>query len=233
MSLKFRRIPEMKSVRFLAIPALLLFCSVTTAAPQIRGEYLESRTCDTYTGPCFANGEMNLAGKEAVMAWKVEKGSWNKVPLDGLGVALILTADNTLGFDGTFKMLAKDIKSVLLVDEKATPEQQKALIAFVKDNTKNLNHKILQVKTSPIELKNNHLDGIGVFKAGKLAKIETRALKDDDCVCTNEYIYYKPLGNVKDYSPAFAKTVSFQGEGLDNKWTNHGLRSGFLATFRH
>ena len=37
-----------------------------------------------WTGPCFANAEMGLAGKEAVMAWKVDQGSWNDVKLDGL-----------------------------------------------------------------------------------------------------------------------------------------------------
>jgi hypothetical protein len=48
----------------------------TGAAAEISGEYLEARTCDVYTGPCFANGEVGIAGKEAVMAWKVDEGKW-------------------------------------------------------------------------------------------------------------------------------------------------------------
>ena len=79
-------------------------------AAQITGEYLEARTCNVYTGPCFANAEMSLTGKEALMAWKVDKGTWNDVKLDGLGAALILHAQGTLGYDGVFPMQAGKVK---------------------------------------------------------------------------------------------------------------------------
>ena len=45
--------------------AALLALSSTGMAAQISGEYLESRTCSVYTGPCFANAEMGLAGNFA------------------------------------------------------------------------------------------------------------------------------------------------------------------------
>ena len=50
---------------------LLLAVALLLAAPamaQISGQYLESRTADVYTGPCFANSEVNLTGREAVLA---------------------------------------------------------------------------------------------------------------------------------------------------------------------
>jgi hypothetical protein len=37
-------------------------------APQIKGQYLETRSADVYVGQCFANGEMNTAGQEAIVA---------------------------------------------------------------------------------------------------------------------------------------------------------------------
>lgn len=202
-------------------------------AAQIRGEYLEARTCDVYTGPCFANAEMELGGKEAVMAWKVEEGQWNDVSLAGLGVALVLSAESTLGDDGIFGMEAGHIRSVILVDEDATAEQRDALVGFVRDTNAELAGDIRQVRTVPFELTNNHITGRGVFQAGEVAKIETRALKHGDCVCTNEIVYYQPLASVKDMSPAYSRTISFQGDGLENRWTTHEIRSAFLATFRH
>jgi len=45
------------------------------AAATIVGDYLEARTADVYTGPCFANGEMSLDGEEAMMAWRVRRGA--------------------------------------------------------------------------------------------------------------------------------------------------------------
>ncbi|MGZ0163903.1 MAG: DUF1326 domain-containing protein [Planctomycetales bacterium] len=212
----------------ISIASLSQFAS----ADQITGEYLEARTCNVYTGPCFANAEMSLSGKEALMAWKVDKGTWNDVKLDGLGAALILHAQGTLGYDGVFPMQAGKVKSVLLVDENASEEQHAALIAFVKSSTKDLSKNVVNVKRVPFELKNDHIDNVGVFKAGGLAEIKTRKLKDSDCVCTNETVFYQPLTKIDNASPAYSLKLSWQGEKLGTRFINRGIRSAFLGTFR-
>ena len=71
-----------------------------------------------------------------------------------------------------------------------------------------------------------------VHPAQKIAKIETRKLTRTDCVCTNEMVYYQPLTEVRNSSPAYSKTLSFQGKDFDNRWTTHNIRSSFLATFQ-
>ena len=55
---------------------LIAFTGLSFAAsqPQIKGEYLETRSADVYVGQCFANSEMNLAGDEAIVAWHVTDG---------------------------------------------------------------------------------------------------------------------------------------------------------------
>ena len=63
---------------FLLVGALIALPSCAQAAQpagHVTGEYIESRTADVYTGPCFANSEVNLTGKEAVLAWHVDKGT--------------------------------------------------------------------------------------------------------------------------------------------------------------
>ena len=42
----------------------------------VSGDYVEIRSCDVITGPCFANGEMQLTGGEAVLGWSVREGRW-------------------------------------------------------------------------------------------------------------------------------------------------------------
>ena len=64
---------------------------------SIYGDYIEARTADVYTGPCFANSEAGLIGNLAVFGWKVDKGSWQGVNLDGLSVVAAVRANNTLG----------------------------------------------------------------------------------------------------------------------------------------
>src|SRR3954452_9982482 len=79
----------MKTLKQILPSTLLLLGAAAApclAAPAISGDYLEARTSDVYTGPCFANAEVNLAGKEAVLAWNVRQGAWKGVPVEGLSV---------------------------------------------------------------------------------------------------------------------------------------------------
>ena len=210
----------------------VLAVASTVSAAQISGEYIEARTCDVYTGPCFANAEMDLAGKEAVMAWKVDEGGWNGVTLEGLGVAIVVTSEKTMGASEFFHMHAGKISSIILVDDRATKVQHDALVAFAKHTAKEYTADVKKIVKAPIKLENDHLSGKGTFSAGDVAKIETRSLKKGDCVCSNEAIFYQPLTKVSDISPALSNTLSFTGEGFDRTWTTHGQRNAFLATFR-
>lgn len=203
----------------------------TGAAAEISGEYLEARTCDVYTGPCFANGEVGIAGKEAVMAWKVDEGKWAGEDLSGLGVALVINANDTLGFGGSFYVKPDKIVAVIVVDEQATASQQAALVKFVTDSAPHLTKDVVRVESAAVTLTNDHLSGKGIFSAGKLAKIETRALAKGDCVCSNETVFYPPLNKVENAHPAYTLNMTFEGKGLDQTWSTVNKRSAFMGTF--
>src|ERR1041385_3079311 len=98
------------------VAAMALVFSSALAAQEIRGDYVETRSADVYTGQCFANGEVNLVGNEAILAWHVRSGSWNGVPLDGLSVAAAVRAKATLGDPYADPYPAQ---AVLLVDDQA------------------------------------------------------------------------------------------------------------------
>lgn len=210
----------------------VILCGSLLSAAEIRGQYLESRTCDIYTGPCFANAEMTLAGKEAVLAWKVEEGSWAGTDLAGLSVALVVKADGTLGTDGVFEQTASETSSVILVDEQATAEQEVALVAFVKDAAAEFTTNVQEVERTPIKMENDYAKSRGSLKAGKLAAIETRPLGKGDCVCTNEAVFYEPLTDVQQATPAYSLKQSYRGKALGTTWDYNNTRSAFLATFR-
>jgi hypothetical protein len=221
----------MRTLAFLAGCVLAVTAVSNSFAAEISGEYLEARTCDVYTGPCFANGEVGITGKEAVMAWRIDEGKWAGQDLAGLGVALIIKSNDTLGFGGSFYVKPDKITAVIVVDEKADVEQKAALIRFVKDSAPTLVTDVVKVQEAPISLTNDHLTGKGVFTAGKLSKIETRALGKKDCVCSNESVIYPPLTKVDNAHAAYTLNMTFNGEGLDRTWTSVNKRSAFLATF--
>jgi hypothetical protein len=216
----------------MAILAVGSFSSVPAASYSIRGDYLEARTCDVFTGPCFANGEMGMAGKEAVLGWKVSDGSWNGVPLSGLTVALVLKGDNTLGDDGVFPMATRKIESVIVVDEKASEVQRTALVDLVRDSAPALTSNVRKIQAAPMSLETNDDTAVARLKAGNVAEISTRALGKNDCVCTNETAFYQPLVPVKYPMPAYAVSQSYSGSELNSTWSLNGSRSAYLGMFR-
>jgi len=216
-------------LRFCFLCPIVLLFSVLASAEQIRGDYIETRSADVYTGQCFANGEVNLVGNQAILAWRIRSGTWDGVPLDGLTVAAAIEARATLGDPYANPYPAK---SVLLVDDQATQQQQAALIAFVHQMAGELVRDPQQVISAPMELvvsPEHH--GVASFRAGRFATVQTRSLNDTDHLCGNEETFYPPLTQVSHSMPAVALTDSYRGPGLGVDWETHGKRSAFVGTF--
>ena len=198
---------------------------------SIRGEYLEARTADVYTGPCFANGEVGQTGKLAVMGWHIDKGTFEGVKLDGLSVVGVVRAQKTLG---DWMELTNAAKSVVIVDEKATPEQQVALKAFARRMAGDILNDIVRVEAQPITfaMKDNNVHSrTAEMVAGDLAKIATRPLTDADQICHNEGVWYKPLAKVEHSMAAYTMSNSYGGKDLGETWSYPEKRSSFVATF--
>jgi hypothetical protein len=217
------------------LPALLVLAlsclSTSLFAQQIRGDYIETRSADVYTGQCFANGEVNLVGKEAILAWHVQSGSWDGVPLDGLTIAAAVRAKATLGDPYANPYPAQ---SVLLVDDQATPQQSAALVSFAKQMGGELLKNVHQTISAPMEMIVNHeRHGVALLRAGQFATIQTRSLGEHDHVCGNEVTFYPPLTQVSHSMPAVAVTDAYRGPGLGESWDTHGRRSAFIGTFAH
>ena len=211
----------------LTVSSFLL--STLVAAQQIRGDYIETRSADVYTGQCFANGEVNLAGKEAILAWHIQSGSWDGVALDGLTVAAAVRAQATLGDPYGNPYPAQ---SVLLVDDQANPQQQAALASFARHMGGELLANVDQTVAAPMEMVVNHeRHGVALLRAGRFATVQTRSLGDKDHVCGNESTFYPPLTPVAHSMPAVAVTDAYRGPGLGESWDSHGRRSAFVGTF--
>src|SRR5262245_23111817 len=142
------------------------------AADSVTGTYLESRTCQVYTGPCFANAETALGGREAMMAWNIESGKQDNVDLAGLSVVMVVRGNDTLGYQGVED--PKELKSAILVDSKATSEQQAALVSFVKQHTGRAGREVVRVDAVPITMSLDSVELKGNLKAGELVKLTTR-----------------------------------------------------------
>lgn len=216
---------------------VLSFCCLamlasSASAQQISGEYIETRNADVWTGHCFAMSEINLAGDQAILAWRVSKGEWNGVKLDGLSVVGVTKASGTLGNPFDSSPLAT--KAVLIVDEKATPEQREALKSFAREMGGDLFKEVVRTETAPISLEvyyqGEHPNG-GRLQAGEIANIVARSITAKDRICGHEQTYYPPLTPTQHTMPVAASLDQFNGDGLGVKWTLREKRSAFVGHF--
>ena len=206
--------------------------AATLPAASIYGNYIEARTADVYTGPCFANGEAEQVGREAVFGWKIANGGWHGVDLAGLAVVGAIRTPHTLG------LLSEPVnpaRAVLIVDSRANAEQRLALESFARRMGGDLLRDVVKVDYAPIELtieNGNIHGGAARLTAGSLALIQTRAMNGADHICGNEEVWYPPLTETEHAMPAYALANAFTGDGLGETWSSPLRRSGFVGTFR-
>ena len=196
-------------------------------SPRISGQYMEARTCDIWTGPCFANSEMNLTGKHAVMGWKIDHGSKAGVKLDGLSVVAVISASDTLGLKQTAPS-----KAILIVDSKATPAQRDALVSVARGQGGDLLKDVVSVQSAKVDLEVIQCKegGCARLEAGK-AKIETRCLDHHDKVCGNESAFYPPLSKGVQATAAMAVEHSFTGPAFNETWSDAERRGAYVGKF--
>ncbi len=203
-----------------------LFVSSAVADP-IEGQYLEIRTCQVYTGPCFANGEVGLSGKDAVMAWKIQRGQLDGVDLAGLGVAMVVRSTDTLGHGGLLD--AGELQSMVILDDRATSDQRRALLQFAKQQT-NV-ERVKAVQTASIELGIDVATLSGQLQVGDFVEVKARKARPSDCICSNESAFYPPLAALKGFVPG----VTIEGEvtvrPLGRRWSIPDSRTAYLGTF--
>jgi hypothetical protein len=224
---------------------LALLAAGAAGAAEIRGDYLEARTADVYTGPCFSNAEVLIYGDQAVLAWKVTEGSFHGVDLGGLSVAAAIKGTTTFSEDRP-----GEARSILIVDQKATPAQRDALVALAKSLAGDRLAHVEAVKTSLISLtvESHAVDSAATkaaahaahgmpqapyasFWAPGLAEIATRPLDQNDHFCGNETVAYEPLSRGVDVLPAYTLGHHFRGRGLGTTWDDPNCRSSFVGHF--
>jgi hypothetical protein len=225
--------------------ALVLWGASVAGAAEIRGDYIEARNADVYTGPCFSNAEVLIYGDQAILAWKVTDGSFDGVDLSGLGVAAAIKGTTTFSEDRP-----GEARSVLIVDQKATPRQREALVALAKALAGDRLAHVEAVKTSLISMMiEEHARDDSTssrqaehrmphapyasFWAPGMAEIATRPLDEGDHFCGNEVVAYAPLSKGVDVLPAYTLGHQYRGKELHVTWDDPNCRSSFVGHFSY
>jgi hypothetical protein len=121
----------MRKIVFSVALSGLMIATLAAKPASVTGTYVEARTAEVFAGACVMNGEAATTGREALLAWKIEKGQLNGVPLDGLAVVAALTSDTNLGIR-EIGGESTPARAAIYVDSRANAAQRKALVAMVK-----------------------------------------------------------------------------------------------------
>jgi hypothetical protein len=219
----------MKHAKILAGLALLTISAGTVLAdgenkPTIRGEYVEARTCAVWIGSCFANGEVNLMGKNAIVGWSVTEGSWDGVKLDGLKIVAVLNAEGTLQTKYEGK-----VTSIAFVDKKATDAQATALVAMAKALAPD--HLSDVRKTERKEITSSRQGIEASLTVEKELQLKTKSI----CVCDQAscaaYLFYPAFSKSTQVESAKTVANSYEGEGLGVRWSDPERQGAMVGTF--
>lgn len=192
------------------------------------GVYLEARTAEVFTGGCIMNAEAGTSGRQAVLAWKVDKGTFNGVSLDNLSVVAAVNGDQNLGIReiGGGKAATK---SAVYVDQRATQVQQIALVAMANELSKGLVGTVVQVTPTAIQFADSK-DAITV-SAGE-AVLEVAKKIDHDVSCGGMQ-WFHPLSAMSSSTLGTAEQHRFSGAALGTKWSDPHKKSAFFGSFAY
>lgn len=219
----------MRCVLLLACFVSLLSASVVSAE-TLQGQYLESRNASVWAGECVINSETGLTGNQGTLAWKVDRGSYENVPLDGLAIVAVVFGDRTFGVGNHVTT-----QTILLVDERASAPQQAALIQMAKALAGETIQEVVKVKPTKISLQipDQGQSGLSTLDAG-IVQIRTRRLFSADGLCRTDQkrMAYPPLAKVTHEHPAFTLESSYSGPEVHVKqFAERNVPSAVLAKF--
>jgi len=212
---------------FVMMAALVgLTGSTLLAGTTITGKYVEARTAEVFTGGCIMSSEADTVGKQAVLAWKVDRGSFNGVSLDGLSVVAALSGDANLGIHEIGGVRAT-VKSAVVVDERANAAQRIALVAMASELAKGSVGTIVNVSSAPIQFAETEH---GVNVATNQVRLDVSKHVDHDPTCGSMQ-WFQPLAAVTEATMSQTEEHSFTGSSLGTKWSAPNRRSSYIGTF--
>jgi hypothetical protein len=151
-----------------AATAVFVLATAARAEP-IRGLYFQVRGAV----PAAAAGAV---GGHAILGWRVQAGAHRGARLDGLAAAAVVSTPTPAEVGSGAR-----VQTALLIDERATPEQQTALIHLIRELAEGRLGQIASLTPVKIDLRiaEGCACGHAVFAAGDV-KVQTRSVLESD-----------------------------------------------------
>jgi hypothetical protein len=215
-----------KVLLFVGLVGIAVAPVVAASTGAVSGTYAEARTAEVFAGGCVMNSEAGTAGKQAVLAWKVDRGTYNGVSLDNLSIVAAVAADRNLGIQeiGGEK---PSTRAAVYVDQRANPAQQMALVAMAHELSRGVVSNVVQLTPTQIQFSEN-ANAVRVV-AGTVA-LDVNKHMDHDPSC-GAMQWFQPLSKVTTSTLGYTDRHAFTGSSLGTKWSDPNKKSSFFGTF--
>ena len=221
----------MKAAFFVAVMAGLSAAGASASGSAVSGDYVEARTAQVYAGGCIMGSEGEAAGREAILAWRVSRGSVDGVALDGLSVVAAATADNNLGTHSLGGAPANILKSVVLVDQRANAAQREALVAMARSLAPSIVRSVVETRAVPIAFERSG-DTVQVRAGEASLEVVTNVPHSPNCGALK---WFEPLARTENAEIGVTRSQEWTGTALGPRWkqVSEDKRSSFVGTFSY
>jgi hypothetical protein len=211
-----------------AVLAGLVAARLGAGGTSIKGSYVEARTAEVFAGGCVINGEAATTGREALLAWKVDRGSYEGVNLNGLAVVAAVAGDVNLSIREIGGDSART-RSAVFVDERATPAQRAALVSMARRLSNGVIETVVETTPTSIQFVD---DGQAFRVAAKSIRLTVDKEMKHDPTCGGRQ-WFHPLSTIDGATMGTTAENAFSGTSLGTKWSDPDKRSSFFGTFSY
>jgi hypothetical protein len=207
--------------------SFILAAATAGAGTPLRGEYVEARTAEIFTGGCIMSSQAETLGRQAVLAWHVTSGTYDGQRLDGLSVVAALSGDRNLGIREIGGEAPSYVRAVVYVDQRATPAARHALVRMVNELSRGLITEVVEVK--PVAVSFASTDHAIAVSAGDAELAVTKHMHHDPSCGAMKW--FTPFSQVEGATMGVTDAQSYAGRELDTRWSDPHKRSAFYGTF--
>jgi hypothetical protein len=209
--------------------SFVLVASTAWAGAPLRGEYVEARTAEIFTGGCIMSSQAETLGRQAVLAWHVVSGTYDGQSLDGMSVVAALSGDRNLGIREIGGEAPSYVRAVVYVDQRATPEARRALVRMADELSRGLITEVVDVK--PVTIQFASSDHAISVSAGEAELAVTKHMRHDPSCGAMKW--FSPFSRTDGATMGVTDVQSYSGVDLGTRWSDPHKRSAFYGTFSY
>jgi len=206
---------------------LALVCAGFSASAQthnVTGQYVEDRSSRVYACPCEWSSDFVMAGREAVLAWNIQSGTFQGESLAGLRMAVVLVADYSLNVPQSSR------RATLFVDQSAPMHQRRAAEAWLTARYGDLLGRVTSTHVVPIDFALTP-DSVSLEIRDVLSLRMRRANLATDTETWGALIY-EPFIELTSQTMGTPLRAKYSAPDQQRSWTrSEQMISGYYGTF--